>query len=234
MPGLFDVSQEVILVTGASQGLGRQFAACCPPWRSVALAARQTAKLKSLEMIAPGGRAVAVQMDVTDPPSIAARSTAPKPPSAGQRLINNAGIAIENSRSTDRGGLGCRHQRQPEGRLFRGDRTGAAHDRAQAGGQYRQRRLGARLRRDEVPLALHHLQGGDHPGHQIDGAGTGGQPHPRQCAGAGLYRHRDEPRILGHARAARSWPSGFRSATSAPNPISTAPSCCWPPAPRAT
>jgi hypothetical protein len=26
MPGLFDVSKEIILVTGASQGLGRQFA----------------------------------------------------------------------------------------------------------------------------------------------------------------------------------------------------------------
>src|SRR5947207_4317116 len=36
MPGLFDVSQEVILVTGASQGLGRQFARHMAPrscWR---------------------------------------------------------------------------------------------------------------------------------------------------------------------------------------------------------
>ena len=27
-----------------------------------------------------------------------------------------------------------------------------------------------------------------------------GQPHPRQCAGPRLYRHRDEPRVLGDAR----------------------------------
>jgi hypothetical protein len=30
MPGLFDVSKEIILVTGASQGLGRQFAFVIP------------------------------------------------------------------------------------------------------------------------------------------------------------------------------------------------------------
>jgi 3-oxoacyl-[acyl-carrier protein] reductase len=34
MPGLFDVSKEIILVTGASQGLGRQFARVFPPMRS--------------------------------------------------------------------------------------------------------------------------------------------------------------------------------------------------------
>ena len=37
---------------------------------------------------------------------------------------------------------------------------------------------------------------GHRPGHQGDGAGTGRQPHPRQCTGARLYRHRDEPRFL--------------------------------------
>ena len=69
MSGLFDVSKEVILVTGASQGLGRQFARVLSAHgAAVALAARQTAKLKSLEdeIRAKGGRAAAVQMDVTD------------------------------------------------------------------------------------------------------------------------------------------------------------------------
>ena len=69
MAGLFDLSKEIILVTGASQGLGRQFARVLSAHgASVALAARQTAKLESLEgeIRAKGGRAAAVQMDVTD------------------------------------------------------------------------------------------------------------------------------------------------------------------------
>jgi NAD(P)-dependent dehydrogenase (short-subunit alcohol dehydrogenase family) len=99
MPGLFDVSQEIILVTGASQGLGRQFARVLSAnGAAVVLAARQTAKLRSLEeeIRGKGGRAVAVQMDVTDTASIGkaidAAEAALGPVSV---LINNAGIAIE-------------------------------------------------------------------------------------------------------------------------------------------
>src|SRR5258708_4518898 len=99
MPGLFDVSKEIILVTGASQGLGRQFARVLSAHgAAVALAARQTAKLKSLEeeIRGKGGRAVAVEMDVTDTASIAkaidGAEAALGPVSV---LINNAGIAIE-------------------------------------------------------------------------------------------------------------------------------------------
>ena len=99
MPGLFDVSKEIILVTGASQGLGRQFARVLSAHgAAVALAARQTAKLKSLEdeILGQGGRAVAVQMDVTEVASIAkAIDSAEAALGPVSVLINNAGIAIE-------------------------------------------------------------------------------------------------------------------------------------------
>jgi NAD(P)-dependent dehydrogenase (short-subunit alcohol dehydrogenase family) len=99
MSQLFDVSKEIVLITGASQGLGRQFARVLSAHgAAVALAARQTAKLKSLEeeITSKGGRAVAVAMDVTDAASITgaidAAEAALGPVTV---LINNAGIAIE-------------------------------------------------------------------------------------------------------------------------------------------
>src|SRR5437588_3923140 len=99
MSDLFDVSKEIILVTGASQGLGRQFARVLSAHGAgVVLAARQTAKLKSLEdeISGQGGRAVAVQMDVTDTASIAkAIDSAEAALGPVSVLINNAGIAIE-------------------------------------------------------------------------------------------------------------------------------------------
>ncbi len=56
MSDLFDLSGEVVLVTGASQGLGRQFArVLASRGAAVALGARQTGKLDSLakEITAP-------------------------------------------------------------------------------------------------------------------------------------------------------------------------------------
>ena len=65
---------------------------------AVALAARQTTKLKSLEdeIRARGGRATAISMDVTDTASIGTaidRAEAALGPISV--LINNAGIAVE-------------------------------------------------------------------------------------------------------------------------------------------
>ncbi|MCA6099836.1 SDR family NAD(P)-dependent oxidoreductase [Bradyrhizobium australafricanum] len=99
MSDLFDVSKEIILITGASQGLGRQFArVLAAHGAAVVLAARQTAKLKSLEeeIKAKGGRAAAVQMDVADTSGIAkALDAAEAALGPVTVLINNAGIAIE-------------------------------------------------------------------------------------------------------------------------------------------
>jgi 3-oxoacyl-[acyl-carrier protein] reductase len=104
MSDLFDVAHETILITGASQGLGRQFArVLAAHGAAVVLAARQAGKLKSLEdeIRGKGGRAAAVALDVTDTASIAkavdAAEAALGPITV---LINNAGIAIEKF-STD-------------------------------------------------------------------------------------------------------------------------------------
>ena len=99
MDQLFDVSNEVILVTGASQGLGRQFArVLAARGAAIVLAARQIDKLQSLEQEIKdgGGRAVAVRMDVTDLGGMAAaldQAEAALGPITV--LINNAGVATE-------------------------------------------------------------------------------------------------------------------------------------------
>ncbi|WP_346296936.1 SDR family oxidoreductase [Rhodopseudomonas sp. P1] len=99
MDQLFDVSNEVILVTGASQGLGRQFArVLAARGAAIVLAARQIDKLQSLEQEIKdgGGRAVAVRMDVTDLGGMAAAlDQAEAAIGPITVLINNAGVATE-------------------------------------------------------------------------------------------------------------------------------------------
>ncbi|MCL2716300.1 MAG: glucose 1-dehydrogenase [Alphaproteobacteria bacterium] len=100
MSGLFDVSGETILVTGASQGLGRHFAELLAgQGAAVVLAARQKDRLASLEkeIRRCGGRAMAVAMDVTDIGSIAASLDAAEAAFGPLTvLINNAGVTVEN------------------------------------------------------------------------------------------------------------------------------------------
>jgi NAD(P)-dependent dehydrogenase (short-subunit alcohol dehydrogenase family) len=101
MSDLFDVSSEVVVVTGASQGLGRQFARVLGAHgAAVALAARQTTKLDALakEITTRGGRAFAVAMDVTDKSSIAAAlDQAEAALGPVTVLINNAGVQRERA-----------------------------------------------------------------------------------------------------------------------------------------
>ncbi len=70
-----DLSNRVVLITGASSGLGACFArAASENGAAVALAARRADRLADLkaEIEARGGRAVAVEMDVADEASVSA------------------------------------------------------------------------------------------------------------------------------------------------------------------
>jgi 3-oxoacyl-[acyl-carrier protein] reductase len=97
----FDVAKEVVLVTGASQGLGRHFARLLASRKAaVVLAARQIGKLTDLERDIKnnGGQAVAVQMDVTDEESVVkAIQTAEGALGPVTVLINNAGVVVEKA-----------------------------------------------------------------------------------------------------------------------------------------
>ena len=94
---MFSLKGSVALVTGASSGLGVQFAkALADNGAAVALVARRADRLKSLkdEIEGKGGRAVAIEADVTDHAAIArAFDAAEKAFGTVTILVNNAGIA---------------------------------------------------------------------------------------------------------------------------------------------
>jgi NAD(P)-dependent dehydrogenase (short-subunit alcohol dehydrogenase family) len=91
-----DLTGQVALVTGASSGLGRRFAATlAAAGATVAVAARRTDKLDDLvaEIEGRGGTAIAVALDVTDADSIvSAVAQAESRLGLVTTLINNAGI----------------------------------------------------------------------------------------------------------------------------------------------
>jgi NAD(P)-dependent dehydrogenase (short-subunit alcohol dehydrogenase family) len=98
MADRFSLAGRTALVTGASAGLGRHFArTLANAGAAVAVAARRRAPLEALvaEIGAAGGRAYAVEMDVTDGASIrAAWATASAALGAIDVVVNNAGISV--------------------------------------------------------------------------------------------------------------------------------------------
>src|SRR5215470_3405581 len=94
---MFSLKGRVALVTGASSGLGTQFAkALADNGAVVVLVARRAERLKALkaEIEKKGGRAVAIEADVTDRAAMTrAFDAAEKALGTVTILVNNAGIA---------------------------------------------------------------------------------------------------------------------------------------------
>ncbi len=102
---MFNLTGRVALVTGASSGLGQQFArALADNGAAVALVARRTDRLLDLqqEIEAKGGKALAIEADVTDRAAmVAAFDAAEKAFGTVTILVNNAGVAQQSVRATD-------------------------------------------------------------------------------------------------------------------------------------
>ena len=96
-PSLFDVRGRVALVTGASSGLGENFArVLAASGATVAAAARRADRLAALVdgISRAGGKAFAVPLDVTDPASVEnAMAQVAGVAGVPDIVVNNAGIA---------------------------------------------------------------------------------------------------------------------------------------------
>lgn len=102
---MFSLKDRVALVTGASSGLGIQFAkALSDNGAAVALVARRKERLVALknEIESHGGRAIAIEADVTDHAAMArAFDEAEKAFGTVTIFVNNAGVAQKALRAID-------------------------------------------------------------------------------------------------------------------------------------
>ncbi len=102
---MFNLQGRVALVTGASSGLGIQFAkALADNGAAVALVARRADRLQALkaEIEGKGGKAVAIEADVTDRAAmVRAYDAAEQAFGIVTILVNNAGVAQAAARAVE-------------------------------------------------------------------------------------------------------------------------------------
>jgi hypothetical protein len=158
----FSLKSRVALVTGASSGLGQQFArALADNGAAVALVARRTDRLLDLqqEIEAAGAKAIAIEADVTDRAAMArAFDAAEKAFGTVDILVNKR--ASRSRCATDVSANGGACSVDSRGVLL-GAGSRAPHDRGQAVGRHRQHRVGAGLWRDQGHRRLCGRQGSD-------------------------------------------------------------------------
>jgi 3-oxoacyl-[acyl-carrier protein] reductase len=135
---MFSLKGKAALLTGASQGIGRETAlALAEAGAKVAAAARNEEKLASLvnEIVAAGGEAIAVKMDVADPEQIKA---------GFKQVLDKYGrldILVNNAAIT-RDGLALRMKQDDWDAVIRTNLTGAHNCIQQALGTMMRARAG--------------------------------------------------------------------------------------------
>ena len=212
-----DLSGRVALVTGASGGLGAQFArVLAKAGAGVALAGRRVEKLKSLraEIEAEGGDAHVVALDVTDHDSIRS-AVAHTETEMGtiDILVNNSGVAttqplIEVEPDDfdyvfDVNARGAFFMAQEVGKRMIARAKGAAPG-TFTGGRIVNIASMAGLKVHAQDRRLRDEQGRGRAHDEGDGARVGPLRHQRQRDLPGLHRHRDEPPCSGRPSRARS------------------------------
>ena len=204
-----DLSGRVALVTGASSGLGAQFArVLAKAGAGVALAGRRVERLKSLraEIEAEGGDAHVVPLDVTDHDGIkSAIAHTETDMGTIDILVNNSGVATtqrlvdvtpdDYDMVFDVNARGAFFVAQEVGKRMiaraKGAAPGHVHRRPD-----RQHRVDGRAPGAQPDRRLRDEQGGGDPHDPGDGARVGSLRNQRQRDLPGLHRHRDQPSPL--------------------------------------
>ena len=205
---MFSLKGRVALVTGASSGLGAQFAkALADNGAAVALVARRADRLKALkdDIEGKGGKAVAIEADVTDRAAMArAFDAAEKAFGTVTILVNNAGIAQSSRRAVEvtaeewRKVLGIDldavfyNAQEAARRMLAAKKPGAIVNIASV--------LGFGVAKGAAAYAVAKAARG--AGHQGAGRRTRLQGRARQRHRARLVRHRDQRQISRQARRA--------------------------------